>query len=221
MTEHLTRHDAEDDRDLTGREDVHETGGYRDDSTTDVPGQDGADFREPGTADDEQNLSTADLASAGRHDADDTTTSYGSGGDVETPAESGGDVETPAESGGDVETPAASGGDVETPAGSGGDVERPATSGGDVETPELIDEEKVTGFRERWQNVQTGFVDDPKQAVRQADELVAAVISALATTFAEHKSELESQWQQGEPATEELRIALRRYRSFFDQLLPR
>ncbi len=97
----------------------------------------------------------------------------------------------------------------------------PAGSGGDVEAPPLIDEEKVTGFRDRWQNVQTGFVDDPKQAVHQADELVAAVISALATTFAEHKSELESQWQQGEPATEELRIALRRYRSFFDQLLPR
>ena len=98
---------------------------------------------------------------------------------------------------------------------------RPAESGGDVETPPLIDEEKVTGFRDRWQSVQTGFVDDPKQAVRQADELVAAVISALATTFAEHKSELEAQWRQGEPATEELRIALRRYRAFFDQLLPR
>ncbi|MFF1607989.1 hypothetical protein ACFVYA_09435 [Amycolatopsis sp. NPDC058278] len=211
MTEHLTRHDAEDDRDLTGREDVHETGGYSGDSTTDVPDQDRADFREPDTADDDQNLSTADLASAGRHDADDTSTSYGSGGDVEAPAGSGGDVETPAESGGDIETPAASGGDVETPAG----------SDGDVETPELIDEDKITGFRDRWQNVQVGFVDDPKQAVRQADELVAAVISALATTFAEHKSDLEAQWQQGEPATEELRIALRRYRSFFDQLLPR
>jgi len=198
MTDHLTRHDAEDDRDLTGREDVPE--GYRDDDTTEVPGQDRADFREPGTAGDDQNLSTADLASAGRQDTDDTTPD-GSGGDVEAPAGSGGDVETPSESGGDVETPAA--------------------SGDDVETPELIDEEKVTGFRDRWQNVQTGFVDDPKQAVRQADELVAAVISALATTFAEHKSELESQWQQGEPATEELRIALRRYRSFFDQLLPR
>jgi len=203
MTDHLTRHDAEDDRDLTGREDAHEADGYRDE----VPDQDRADFREPGTTgddrnlSDDQNLSTADLASAGRHDTDDTTTPYGSGGDIETPAESGGDVETPAESGGDVETPAA--------------------SGGDVETPELIDEDKITGFRDRWQNVQTGFVDDPKQAVRQADELVAAVISALATTFAEHKSELESQWQQGEPATEELRIALRRYRSFFDQLLPR
>jgi len=183
MTDHLTRHDAEDDRDLTGREDDREA--YTGDSATEVPGQDRADFREPG---DDQNLSTADLASAGHHDAT-------------APEESGGDVEAPAESGGDVETPAASGDDVETPA--------------------LIDEEKVTGFRDRWQNVQTGFVDDPKQAVQQADELVAAVISALATTFAEHKSELESQWQQGEPATEELRIALRRYRSFFDQLLPR
>ena len=97
----------------------------------------------------------------------------------------------------------------------------PARSGGDVEAQPLIDEDKVTGFRDRWQNVQTGFVDDPKQAVSEADELVAAVISALATTFAEHKSELEGQWRQGEPATEELRIALRRYRSFFDQLLPR
>jgi hypothetical protein len=167
-----------------------------------------AAFREPGTGGDDQNLSTADLASAGRHDAT-------------GPEESGGDVEAPSESGGDIETPRESGGDIETPRESGGDVERPAESGGDVETPALIDEEKVTGFRDRWQNVQTGFVDDPKQAVRQADELVAAVISALATTFAEHKSELESQWQQGEPATEELRIALRRYRSFFDQLLPR
>ncbi|MGW3961846.1 hypothetical protein ACWED2_18625 [Amycolatopsis sp. NPDC005003] len=198
MTDHLTRHDAEDDRDLTGREGDREA--YSGESTTEVPGQDRADFREPGT-DSDQNLSTADLASAGQHDADGTT----------APEESGGDVEAPAESGGDVETPAASGGDVETP----------AASGGDVETPPLIDEEKVTGFRDRWQNVQTGFVDDPKQAVQQADELVAAVISALATTFAEHKSELEAQWQQGEPATEELRIALRRYRSFFDQLLPR
>lgn len=98
------------------------------------------------------------------------------------------------------------------PAGPAGDVPAP---------PPLIDEEKVTGFRDRWQNVQTGFVDDPKRAVREADELVAAVISALATTFAEHKSELEAQWREGEPATEELRIALRRYRSFFDQLLPR
>ncbi|WP_328611351.1 hypothetical protein OG943_20225 [Amycolatopsis sp. NBC_00345] len=85
--------------------------------------------------------------------------------------------------------------------------------------PPLFDEDAVTSFRGRWQNVQTGFVDDPRRAVRDADELVAAVISALASSFAEHKGDLEAQWQQGEPATEELRIALRRYRSFFDQLI--
>jgi hypothetical protein len=100
------------------------------------------------------------------------------------------------------------------------DSARPSADTGD-DAPPLIDEEKVTGFRDRWQGVQTGFVDDPQKAVREADELVAGVISALATTFAEHKSELEGQWQHGEPATEDLRLALRRYRSFFDQLLPR
>jgi CHAD domain-containing protein len=87
------------------------------------------------------------------------------------------------------------------------------------DAPPLFEAEAVTSFRGRWQDVQTGFVDDPRRAVRDADELVAAVISALASSFAEHKGELEAQWRDGEPATEELRVALRRYRSFFDQLI--
>ena len=57
------------------------------------------------------------------------------------------------------------------------------------------------------------------KALREADELVAAVIQSSASTFADHKRELESQWQQGEAATEDLRVALRQYRSFFNQLL--
>ncbi|MEW2503148.1 hypothetical protein AB0878_22040 [Amycolatopsis sp. NPDC047767] len=85
--------------------------------------------------------------------------------------------------------------------------------------PPLFEGGDVDRFRHRWQEVQTGFVDDPRRAVRDADELVASVISSLAETFAEHKGELEAQWRDGEPATEDLRIALRRYRSFFDQLL--
>ncbi|WIY01660.1 hypothetical protein QRX60_47895 [Amycolatopsis mongoliensis] len=176
MTEHLTRHSTEHDDGFTGREEVREPGDLGADAGR--PGQDRADFREPGTGEDRgdgQSLSTADLASASTRS-------------------------------------------VTTDAGPG---TTPAASGGDVEAPPLIDEEKVTGFRDRWQNIQTGFVDDPQQSVREADELVAAVISALATTFAEHKGELEGQWQHGEPATEDLRVALRRYRSFFDQLLPR
>ncbi|MGW4485641.1 hypothetical protein ACWEOE_17595 [Amycolatopsis sp. NPDC004368] len=85
--------------------------------------------------------------------------------------------------------------------------------------PPLFAEGDVDRFRGRWQQVQTGFVDDPRRAVHDADELVASVISSLAQNFAEHKGELEGQWREGEPATEDLRIALRRYRAFFDRLL--
>jgi len=90
-----------------------------------------------------------------------------------------------------------------------------------TEEPELqlFAEQDVDAFRTTWQGIQAGFVDDPQTAVREADELVADVIQSLASTFAEHKRELEGQWQQGEAATEELRVALQSYRSFFNQLL--
>ncbi|OXM52284.1 hypothetical protein CFP71_23685 [Amycolatopsis thailandensis] len=87
------------------------------------------------------------------------------------------------------------------------------------EAQTLFDNVDVDRFRDSWQGIQTAFVDDPQRAVREADELVAVVIQNLATTFADHKKELEAEWSQGEPATEDLRIALRRYRSFFNQLL--
>ena len=70
-------------------------------------------------------------------------------------------------------------------------------------------------FRQRWSVVQQGFVDDPQQAVREGDELVAQVIKSLADTFAKQRTMLED--NQG--STEELRLALRRYRSFFERLL--
>ncbi|MFC9250339.1 hypothetical protein [Amycolatopsis thailandensis] len=94
-----------------------------------------------------------------------------------------------------------------------------AAEHGEDEAQTLFDNVDVDRFRDSWQGIQTAFVDDPQRAVREADELVAVVIQNLATTFADHKKELEAEWSQGEPATEDLRIALRRYRSFFNQLL--
>jgi len=76
------------------------------------------------------------------------------------------------------------------------------------------------GFRKRWETVQTGFVDEPRRAVEQADALVADVIKQLVGSFAEERGRLEGQWSQGnEASTEDLRVALQRYRSFFDRLL--
>jgi hypothetical protein len=88
------------------------------------------------------------------------------------------------------------------------------------ERVELFSEDEIERFRGRWQSLQTAFVDDPRDTVQGADQLVAEVMQALASTFADHKRDLETQWQQGEEvATEDLRLALQRYRTFFNELL--
>ncbi|HEV7663077.1 MAG TPA: hypothetical protein VGQ62_06040 [Chloroflexota bacterium] len=75
-------------------------------------------------------------------------------------------------------------------------------------------------FHRRWSDIQASFVDEPRGAVEQADTLVAEVMQRLAQVFAEERRTLEQQWDKGGDAdTEELRLALRRYRSFFDRLL--
>ncbi|MFB7288527.1 hypothetical protein [Actinacidiphila glaucinigra] len=88
------------------------------------------------------------------------------------------------------------------------------------EAPQLLNSADEENFRTRWQQIQSEFVDDPRDAVHAADELVADVMQKLASTFAQHKQGLEGQWTRGEEVnTEELRTALRRYRSFFNRLL--
>lgn len=75
-------------------------------------------------------------------------------------------------------------------------------------------------YQERWHEIQSRFVDDPRDSVHAADTLVAEVMQTLATSFSQHKHRLEEQWRRGEEvATEDLRVALRRYRSFFHRLL--
>jgi hypothetical protein len=89
----------------------------------------------------------------------------------------------------------------------------------EVSTP-LFSESDVSDLRTRWGNVQTGFVDEPRRAVEEADKLVAAVMQRLAEGFAKERSTLEKQWDRGDNvSTEDLRVALQRYRSFFDRLL--
>jgi hypothetical protein len=75
-------------------------------------------------------------------------------------------------------------------------------------------------FRSRWNAVQSSFVDDPREAVRQGDELVGQVMKSLTETFSKERATLEGQLDKTDKAsTETLRIALRRYRSFFERLL--
>jgi hypothetical protein len=84
----------------------------------------------------------------------------------------------------------------------------------------LFSEPEMGDFRSQWSKLQTGFVDEPRRTVEDADKLVAAVMQRLAEGFANERSGLEKQWDNGDNvSTEELRVALQRYRSFFDRLL--
>jgi hypothetical protein len=84
----------------------------------------------------------------------------------------------------------------------------------------LFTESEMGDFRSQWSKIQTGFVDEPRRTVQGADKLVAAVMQRLAEGFANERSGLEKQWDGGDNvSTEDLRIALQRYRSFFDRLL--
>jgi hypothetical protein len=94
-----------------------------------------------------------------------------------------------------------------------------AATEADLETP-LLPSDETSTFEQRWLEIQAGFVDQPGQALAQADALVTELTERLAASFAEARAQLESQWERGDDAsTEDLRIALMRYRSFFRRLL--
>ena len=84
----------------------------------------------------------------------------------------------------------------------------------------LFADEDLSSLRARWDDVQAAFVDDPKQCVQKADALVAKVVEQLTAGFSDARSRLEAQWARGEDAsTEDRRLALKRYREFFQRLL--
>ena len=85
---------------------------------------------------------------------------------------------------------------------------------------ELFGSDELQGFRSRWEEVQAGFVDEPRESVQRADELVSDLMNKLTSGFDQTRSGLEEQWNKGEEAsTEDLRVALTRYRAFFNRLL--
>jgi hypothetical protein len=88
------------------------------------------------------------------------------------------------------------------------------------ESGPLFSGDEADDLRRRWDAIQVGFVDEPRRAVEQADNLVAGTMKRLAEIFAQERTKLEGQWNEGENvSTEDLRQALRRYRSFFSRLL--
>jgi hypothetical protein len=85
---------------------------------------------------------------------------------------------------------------------------------------QLLAPEELESIVSRWRDIQAGFVDEPRRAVKDADALVADLMQRLARMFATERENLESRWMTGDDvSTEDLRQGLRRYRSFFERLL--
>jgi hypothetical protein len=84
----------------------------------------------------------------------------------------------------------------------------------------LLPRDQIEELRSRWSAIQTGFIDEPSRAVKDADELVGSAIRQISEAFADQKQQMETQWSRGDDvSTEELRLTLQRYRSFFSRLL--
>jgi hypothetical protein len=105
----------------------------------------------------------------------------------------------------------------------------PAVLGGTTSTADdadslgeraLVEASAAQEYRVRWADIQASFVDEPRNAVAQADGLVSEIIQRVADTFANERGSLEGRWSRGDDvSTEDLRVALQRYRVFFDRLL--
>ena len=92
--------------------------------------------------------------------------------------------------------------------------------GTNTDTVPLMNPSTAESHRGRWKDIQANFVDQPQESVRAADGLVAEIIQALTSSFADQRKELEGKWSSGsEVSTEDLRRALQQYRSFFERLL--
>jgi hypothetical protein len=106
------------------------------------------------------------------------------------------------------------------PGSGSGEFQTQTTSRADTDEEPLFPSDQRDRFTTRWQEIQTSFVDHPREAVAEADALIADLMQRLAASFSQERERLETQWDRGnDVSTEDLRVALTRYRSFFDRLL--
>ncbi len=103
--------------------------------------------------------------------------------------------------------------------GEDGESTSSGTARTEADQERLIPGDSAFDYQQRWEVIQAGFIDEPRESVSEADRLVEEVMGRVSDRFEEQRRALEEQWAQGEASTEDLRLALRRYRAFFERLL--
>lgn len=220
MTTADRRHDA--DRPAGGHGDAHDAPATRDERHL----GEGAGERSHAQRLDAQD---ADAHRAGEADASgaypvdvdsdsSATTGRSADSSVDNPADhaaAAGDG-TPAVSGTVAAVPTTTSSTIASTASSG-TASGTSTGSGDLER--LVPANRVDEYTSRWDAVKGEFVDEPRQAVAEADKLVGELLDELDQLFRKQRSDLEHGLDADEASTEDLRLALRKYRSFFDRLL--
>ena len=84
---------------------------------------------------------------------------------------------------------------------------------------EPLGADQSSGLRDRWQELQLRFVDDPRGVVTEAQSLVAEAVESLTTSLTDQQHDLDGLASGGNGDTEQLRVALQRYRDFFDRVI--
>lgn len=124
--------------------------------------------------------------------------------------------------GGGAEPPA---GAHAAPAGPGtgapgpGGPDGPGVGGPAGDHPGLVPADRARGYQDRWNALKGDFVDEPRAAVGSANALVGEVLDEIEATFRRQREQIEHDLDSQGASTEELRLALNRYRSFFERLL--
>lgn len=172
---------------------------------------------------DEEKISTADLAGARTDSTTDRRASRAEGQDIIEIKPEGTDVRAVEVLKTDVSAqavPVQQAGETAAGVPRREPLREAAGESQETECGPLFSPDEAANLRSKWDTIQVSFVDEPRRSVEEADSLVAATMKRLAEQFAAERSNLEGQWQRGsDVSTEDLRIALRRYRSFFGRLL--
>jgi len=99
----------------------------------------------------------------------------------------------------------------------------PADTAGVAATPVAADADALLAsldagdIRNRFLDIQAGFIDEPRQAVEEAGRFVDDLVRQVADALQQQRGQLAGATE--EASTEDLRLALRAYRQFVDRLL--
>jgi hypothetical protein len=80
----------------------------------------------------------------------------------------------------------------------------------------IFDGSEAGEFQQNWQQIQSGFVEDPASAVRRAEDLTDKILTSLTRALEDRRQILDNSARNGD--TEQLRLVLRQYREVLESV---